>query len=394
VLTALGGVEYEAVLAAIGLIEWNSVTNCATDPPTPVALSTQEWIAALYGNPLLPGYESGQQKLGVLVQWALWWLNCQCVTGPQPNPPAVPAMPTGVGVPLGNGMGYCSVQQWTGTPVAQPYGTQIETDLTPYFFSNLQPPVVGHYTNYSDPVLCYPIPNPRPTKARFTLSQVDNTQIQNAMILHGTPTTMGNFGQPLAQTDQPPNYLAYADTGIGTMNWQPTDTHFAVVTQSLASQFGGSGIPQQETITLYLVDGCQQSAGCCPPDPSLAALLQQVMNLLTLVQRHEVPFGYALGSTHSNISGQGTITVPEGLVGLRVHVDTFPNWYSQQTGFPTWYDGLGFLSAGDANGWWWTEELHRNPWLWFPETMASFTQVGYSLEPGEVLSITELEALA
>jgi hypothetical protein len=389
-IAAAGGIGYAIIAAVLAQFTYDALNNCQSDPPTPVALSSNEWLAVMLNQPILPDYEPGMQKLSVIVEFCLWWLNCQCVTGPQPLQPAVPAPPSGAAVPPGSNA--CSTLQWAGTPtLTRRSGSQVVgfLDITPYVIPNAGTPVATTDVN-GNPINVYPIGPQKPTQLRVQASTSVLGADTAVQVWMGTIPGIGTQTScALGATNSTGN--STCDTGIQALNLSVA-THWLFLIGTNSGDIHGNGQAGPATATVSLYGNCGQPVGCCPPDPQLLQLLNNIYSLVTLIQRHETPFAYVLGPVHSGLSGSTTLTIPAGLLGLRVHVDTFPPYFTQQPGTPTWYSGLGFLSVGDANGWWWTDALKVNPWLWFPESMPAFTQVGWNLPPGQVISITELQA--
>jgi hypothetical protein len=74
-----------------------------------------------------------------------------------------------------------------------------------------------------------------------------------------------------------------------------------------------------------------------------------------------------------------------------VSFGTLPSAIGSESGTPTEYFELGFLSVGTADGYQRSVRLEHNPQVWFPPDMGSQTLVGYSLNPLVTATITELQ---
>jgi hypothetical protein len=155
---------------------------------------------------------------------------------------------------------------------------------------------------------------------------------------------------------------------------------------------GSATVNSTLTIELRFFCGSTQPTiqqDCCPPDPILAAQVQSILQLVTLIQRQSVPFAYIASTVHSGLTGSGEITV-EGLIGARVLVTSEPFGESEQAGHPDAIAGVGWLNWGNADGWLRREFIGASPIVSLPTSAGQFTRIGYSLEPGAEVTITEL----
>jgi hypothetical protein len=118
--------------------------------------------------------------------------------------------------------------------------------------------------------------------------------------------------------------------------------------------------------------------------------VKEILDMVTLVQRQIAPFAYIPGPVHSGVSGNGSIAISKALVGLRVEVTTAPSRHGVEVGFPDHVFGLGEVSLGDADGWFYTRTLDRLSLVWTPKDAQLATLIGYAIPADTTVRITEL----
>lgn len=157
---------------------------------------------------------------------------------------------------------------------------------------------------------------------------------------------------------------------------------------------GSTGISSTEftRTRIWCTESSPTLPNCCSNGPDTTnQKLEQILSLVTLIQRLKAPYAYIDGATHSGLSGTGVLTIPNGLIGLRTTVTTNPAYTGEAGSNPTALFEIGYESVGDSTGWADVQRISKSPWLYFPQDMSSWTRVGYNLNPGVVVSITELE---
>lgn len=159
------------------------------------------------------------------------------------------------------------------------------------------------------------------------------------------------------------------------------------------------GLPEQNVTTvggfIRLQQFCQAggssalTTACCPPDEKVDLLLSQILGLVTLIQRQQVPFAYVPKVTHSALTGSGEIAV-QGLLGVKVLPASIPPGAGVDLGDPDtlWLDS--WINWGNADGWTTREWLRSSPFISMPSVAGQFTKVGYTLRPGLTVDIVEL----
>lgn len=332
---------------------------CASDPPTPVALTANEANAVLKLT-LGSDFSNGLAKLANLVEFQFWYDNCHCTSGslvPQTPAPAWP--PTAVviiqptpqpAVACATGQIFTSVG---GGSVDYAYGVS---------------PSVGSSATSVLSVLDIAFTSGTGT-ITFAIQFRDQNQ-QQISISPATTYTSGNVHLELSYS-VPPNTVFYYAHVI-------TSGSLLATAQLTLSVFCGGAPPV----------GVQQP--CCPPDATTQATLNAILQLVTLMQRQLVPFGSVGGATHSSLSGSGSVAVPR-LLGVKVHVSTLPSHYGVALGNPDIHFDLGFLSIFTPDGFIDERRVNAVDFAWYPSLMSDAVSVNYFLNPGVVISIQEIE---
>lgn len=124
----------------------------------------------------------------------------------------------------------------------------------------------------------------------------------------------------------------------------------------------------------------------------LTKITQLIISLnLSVTQNNylNVNRGYALGTSHAGLSGNGEFAV-SGILGAFVSFTTLPSHVGYRVGDPNeiWTDS--FLSFGSAEGWYPSIKIDHNPWLILPQHMSNIVKIGYSIPADTVLTLTEL----
>jgi len=111
--------------------------------------------------------------------------------------------------------------------------------------------------------------------------------------------------------------------------------------------------------------------------------------MVTLIQRQAAPFSYINGASHSGLSGQGHIDV-QGLIGVSVNLTTTPGRIGSVDGDPDTLFDVGWINLGTGDGSGRRLFVSSDPWVYFPNSAALITRVGYTFQPDVVATITEL----
>jgi hypothetical protein len=123
----------------------------------------------------------------------------------------------------------------------------------------------------------------------------------------------------------------------------------------------------------------------------LSAAVGQVLQLVTVTQRYELPFAYVNGAVHSGLTSEGGFAVPR-IVGLLVVVTQVPEGQTALRGNPPYLFDLGWLAILDANGLIAEKRLVQQQFVWLAEGMPTATRFQWSLFGGVEIQVTELYA--
>lgn len=332
---------------------------CATDPPAQPTFTLAESNALLGLQVGSSDWNSGVTKVSDLLQNAVWSQFCECVTGATPGPTPAPSPPVGTTVtvlPSQPGFAPCYELVLTTGNAFPSSGTFTLAGGTPIPVgaTQLQLKLVNTIAVGSGAV------------ASVTIEQ-DN----GSTVLH-TDTVVANPGQTVTRSfnvvaNANKFFLSYVGAG-GTGN--------SYITNSVFDIFCGTSTAPTQT-------------NPCGPDPTTVALLNGIMQLVTLIQRQIVPFAYVSGTSHSALTGTGELNV-QGILGVKVLPSSIPSSAGLVVGDPDtlWLDS--WINWGNADGWTTREFLTSSPFISMPRLASQFTKIGYSLRPGLTVDITEL----
>jgi hypothetical protein len=158
--------------------------------------------------------------------------------------------------------------------------------------------------------------------------------------------------------------------------------HLEIFTNSTSSDLVGGALEAY----------CGPAGGspCCSgTDPRLLALVTQVNNLVTIVQRYAVPFSSVPGTVHAGLSGDGSFAVND-LLGLRVQITSHSGTHPDLEGTPPYIWDQGWVSIMTGDGLIDERRVSFAEMSWQPRLMEAAVLVGYHFFPGTTATITEL----
>jgi len=372
-LAGLSGWAGAGVGAAIGALTYDLSTFCPNGPPAMPTFSAAD-IAALLSPIDFGGRTAAALKFNDFIGNLFWDRLCECPGGTTTiGSPS--SYPSGAGqvVNVPQGVLVCKEinlpQQNYGTSSVTPYyygtgtaSTTIDDVGIPAGATQMSVIMTAHSvgaSHYSG----------SGTFQFRNASHTAMTSVSGSVASAGSP---GGAAGPLTGSIAVPAGAVYLRIQIGK------DTAGTVTDQFSANvKLYCNGLPGQ---TL---------ASCCAPDPGTQMLLEQILSMVTLVQRQSAPFAYVYGANHTALSGDGEITV-FGLIGVSVDVTTLPSYYGSADGSPVKHFGLGYVQLGTADGYDHSRQVDFDGTLMIPPVAGAFTKIGYSLSPGVVVSIREL----
>lgn len=357
-LESVGAPWLIPVIPLLGLAPLALATFCATDPPAQVALTSAE-ANALLQLTFDTDFFAGLGKARDLVVNAIWWDVCQCdATGPQ-DPPAAPAAPAGAPI---------TVQPTSGLVV--PCYEETFAAIAPAVNTGAQR-----------------VPALIPAGATEITRTVSWTASGSGFV--------GGYVQSIYTAPSGGSVLGtsshFLDGASGTEVWsEPLPAGVGHMADTYA---GNSGITFTATAHIAFTGNCRPSGGAgavqVSTDPAVMQLLGQILTLVTLVQRQQVPFAYIAGTSHPGLTGQGHFAV-QGLIGCRVQLTSLGSGVGQVDGDPDLVFGAGWFDWGSAAGSASRAFIASVDHLDFPPAAGQYTRIGYTLSPGVTATITEL----
>jgi hypothetical protein len=375
---------------------YDSIALCSVDPPAMPTMTAAEVDVMLNLDVANPLFSVGLGKLKDMVLNAAWFQFCQCTIGSATQPAAVaPAhIPTvyqgGPGTP-------CLDMSWQGTPAGVAgFGTDVSqgTDVGPYLF----PSPAQRLLLFVGPVLTatwatYKIPDGwAPGLVGLTIT------------MNGSNTTAEVF--TIGWWNAAGTFLGSSGAQVGGAFGYPTTQVFPTV--PAAAAYIGLGVKANlaagaavDTTCEFQIFGSCGAQSCCQPwepvsagpDAITSQLLVKIASLVTLIQRHRVPFAYVLGANHASLTGNGVLTIPNGLEGVLVLVtSSIPATVGIQPGGATRYFDLGWLNFGSSFAFFERLPLTADSQYFTPEYAGACTRLAYSLPPGVTITVAELQA--
>lgn len=407
----VGGAAVEALLTGLGMPEAAIVlgpliagasfelsTFCATDPPSDPGLVAADIADALNFNDVAVSVPA----IAKIAQWfgsRYWYDLCTCSTVTTPGPPALSnpgPISTNPGLP-GATVGPCFVQHATPSWVCP--GANSSLDLTTTLL-----PATGATTartttsnGFSHSVTTIPIP-PGTSGPYFVGQYVgaDYGAISNGPTMYlslwtssGTEIPYGNIGSysnrntgpPVTWTEQasPINSLFAA----GAVNWS--------VEIASANAAAAGHLFQFKLDIGALCTGDVLQTACCPPDPGLDLKLAQILGLLGQIYSL-IPVrtpNYAAGTTHTGLSGDGTIALAATTTAVKVTITSVGAGYGLISGTPATYLSSGWLTPVTNQGPEAGLRISRSPMVL--EVPAATSSLDYTLPLGQVIDVQELQ---
>lgn len=351
-----------------------------------VAVDTDDYCAD--GQPSLPTFTATDaQAMLNLAPWDeftvamgklrdiflhyLWWELCECAGGTTPGlttpqtPPDITAIP-------GTGQGTaCHLQSNVLDSFTDPGGAHYRLGGNLGWYSGFGGASINMYPNV-----------PRTIRVTHHRERI-GTAAREELIPQRIRFSTSGFGTLVQEI---------TDVSGDDWEWIGSPPPGAVILESsYRIDVANSSDIMHTSITAY----CDQlpasgtPAGCCPPDPTIIAMLSNVLQQLQLVQRQAVPFAYVPGATHSGLTGHGELTV-QGLIGARLTITDTPNWVGITDGDPDVIWPNSWINWGNADGFADRQWITASPQVSFPALAGQYTRIGYSLAAGVELELQEL----
>lgn len=375
---------WAALIAFAAAQSFDLNTFCASDPPTLIWPTGPEILDIMSLNVFQS--PDAFAHLGSVVANGVWLGMCQCDGTTTPTAPTVPSYPSSA--PVTNPSGFSNT---TGGPC---WDRAIAFDLAhtsaPYDMKAAFPAGV---TTISRAVI---VGQP-PIFGQQIPAGASNLRYSWSTSTAGTKTSSNNAQVQFWNSSGSPLGACFIDD---TSTSSQTDVACAIPSGSFFWDAYVSGNVNAGAVSWTFeakFDCPGQSTGsvqapCCPPDPTMLGLLQQIYNLLlatysTIPSR---PPTYTASTAHTGLTGGGNFSVPSTTIALKLEVTQLPAVYGQIDGFPQTHIDIGWITPttlyGPEAG---IRVTRTTQVIQLPEAT---TGVDWSLPPGEEMTITELEA--
>jgi hypothetical protein len=337
---------------------------CAAEPIAAPTLVEATIAAVLAGNEAGAAYVAAQ-LIWQVIQAQLWYQWCECSSGTQPTAPAGQSAPTDL--PAVNppaqlppaATAPCVHEASSNVTWGPGSGTIFGgiTDLKHLNPTSFQVTTVNSVfsgTGPAESISFQQFAQDGTTVLRTDVIAVTHSQT----VVRTIPAVAGVF------------FMKYTTTWNATTGLTLSQT--TVDTYCNGAAPGGTVSP------------------CCPPDPNLNGLLQQILLYVTTLQRQLVPFAYIAGAQHTGLSGAGNFDI-QGLLGVLINVTTTPTPIGREGTSPTEYFDMGWLTFGTDDGYPSSFRLERSDQVLTPVRCSLYTNLAYDLHPGVVITVTELK---
>lgn len=376
-----------AVAAAgfIGAINYELSNYCNSDPPPMPTMTALDWASLLSPFPL-PDHFTAITKFQDLLANIYWPVFCQCNTVSTPAAPALPAPPANLPtyqppqIPSAQINSTCwDVKEHIG-PIAAGSVVNLSSQFLP---ATQQVAVTAPFTGA--PTVAFKMPTGVNNIFETTIFDETSAGGSFTLTLYMFDST-GHVVESIGPFDGPP----VAGRVVTNSQLQPTT---AVSWYLIADNGDSIAHNFSFEISWYCNNGSPNTltTPCCPPDPSLAAALENIQALLTeIFQGLPTPLtSYADSTVHSGLIGNGTITLGASALAVRVNITTDAANLGSEVGSPTFLFDRGYIvpvvNSAPVRG---IVKLNYNPQMYILPSLTE--QIGYSLHPGVVASITEL----
>lgn len=389
ILNNKGGAWATLVAPMLGVIAYQAEQKCLTDPPADPGMTGADYQALLNVTDWA-AFSTALGKLATLAEIAIWYEVCECKTITTPAAPTAPfEQPEDVGVASPVGAGPC--YQWSGDLVTtyDDFGTSSSSPNNytivpfPKPTTHLWTPsfvpggvtVVPRQTAWNSVKWKAEVLTPyagQDVRVRTTISGVTGLNSDGRFTIGGSGSDLhlpGSGGGPSVIE--------------GTNDWSFSGWSYLIM--YLVHHNVNSPVTVRWTINAFCGAPSGYSTTPCSPDPATLALLQQIYQLLTIVQRQHVPFAVVPGLEYLNLSGNGEITFSDPIVRAKVTLTTLPAHYGMAEGSPDAVFDVGRIALGTAEGYGASRVIASTPFV--VEVPSDVTRIGYSLGPGVVARI-------
>lgn len=370
-----------------GLIDsfsYQALTQCTGDPP-PMPTAAQLSPTNAVGGVLNPNFQSWLAAVNnLLLNWA-WTQYCVCVGGAA-TPPTYPAPPANVSIPVLTNDTPCLQQSAYGALFDYHTNPPIQNDLPGLCWPGTSTVISYSGTNTSVIQMNTPIPS----SFQLTGSVPSTDSLQRNI------TTFVRFfdaGNVLVQN----NFQQFGENAPGTnpISLQaqvPTTAKYVQVTCADTYGIYNAGANFQLQMQWGCAGGSAVGAptSCCQ-DPQTLEMLSTILGLLEGIYAAtpSVVRNYSEGTVHPGLTGAGTLTIAASTIAIRVNITTDLPGGRIDLGSPNYLFDRGYVvqvaAEAPLRGY---SRIVYNPQVFKLDPICE--QIGYTLPPGETISVTEL----
>jgi hypothetical protein len=390
-LSGLGFPEIAPIVAPIiaALVDLDIVSYCSTDPPSDPGLSAGDIADAISIPPSLTTFDS-QHKILTWFEARYWFQICQCNSTSTPAPPT---LSNPGGATSNPGLPVQATPCWT---VSVPYSVGARLGSAASNWQDLTPLAVpaGVYNTQALQTGSFPV-NGVNTAVTPGATQLElNTTLNEAIVTNATfvhihwyfyTALVGGGGGTLL--DSAFFFSGTSTTPDSTRATLPSNAKAWTVAVENLDTVAHTGTVD---VSFFCPPGTTTPSKCCPPDPLLEALLQQILQYeQAIYEALPVPLNsFAEGTVHSGLTGNGSITFGGLPVAIKVTLTTIPPAVGFEVGSPDFYFDVGFLTFATSEGSYSQQRIELQDQLLTVPVLAG--SVGYTLKNGVVATITEL----
>lgn len=354
----------------LGVIPIDASAFCGTDPPGFQSLTGEELQSLLSADVFSTVAASAREKLRDNILTMAWYEFCECTGGGTPAEPSAETPPADLPVVI--------------RPSAQACATQSSGVL--HFGAG----VPGRNVNVVG-VVALDGSSGMLIPAGATLMRLTLTMIADGAVHSPVSFAYKYWPNDIDAAIRIATAYSFPSPPSGTV---VVDFDVPVNAYKLTLAAQSAINDQTDDISARIDFYCGVSPGDdvdnCTPDYVNNALLQQIYEIVTLIQRQAAPFAFIEGAAHAGLTGDGELTV-EGLIGWRIELTTVPDYIGRRGDDPEVLFDAAWWTWGTDDGLGRLEPVRYRGALVLPPAAGAMTRVAYVLSAGVVATLTELK---
>lgn len=375
------------VAALIDGLAVEITTLCGKDPP-PMPVWTADDLLILALGSSSPSYQSTLTKIDDLVQNWAWDKSCRCTGAGTPPPLVAPAPPPGGSAPSPTATQPCFVGHWSAdVPVDTVSDLSMDFDISQTLLSTDGRVRTGDTHSSSGKIYGIPAGTTRVDWSGLNPGQspagLNANYSYAAWLFDANGAAMA--GDPILIN--PPNNVANSAFS-GSFAIPANASYWVFIVRHINPANVPTGLPSMDTRIWCGAGVTATQESCCPPDPSLTLGIQTIINLLQNLSNPAAK-AYTKGTVHVGLTGTGTLTV-HGLFGVQIALTGGVPTAIQFPGVPPYERSVGWCSMLTGDGMIDETRITRQNQVWASALAPYGTTLGYQLNPGFSMTLTEL----